>query len=125
MHSVAFSVWAEFMVRVKVRVAVRVVVAFSVWTQFTVPTGKRSGHPRGMPLVTRMQELQGTCVGSNSILERANFCRETRTVQQPQPNNPNPNTAESMVKNAHRTALRSRPNGRTTFDRSERAGADL
>jgi hypothetical protein len=28
--------------------------AFSVWTQFTVQTSKRSGHPRGMPLVTRM-----------------------------------------------------------------------
>jgi hypothetical protein len=46
---------------------------FSVWTQFTVPTGKRSGHPRGMPLVTRMAELQAlkrTCVGSNGgILE--------------------------------------------------------
>jgi hypothetical protein len=27
---------------------------FSVSTEFTVPTGKRSWHPRGMPLVTRM-----------------------------------------------------------------------
>jgi hypothetical protein len=32
--------------------------AFSVWTEFTVPTGKRSGHPRGMALVTRMAALQ-------------------------------------------------------------------
>jgi hypothetical protein len=27
--------------------------AFSAWTKFTVPTGKKSGHPRGIPLVTR------------------------------------------------------------------------
>jgi hypothetical protein len=27
---------------------------FSVWAQFTVPTGKRSEYPRGMPLVTRV-----------------------------------------------------------------------
>jgi hypothetical protein len=26
---------------------------FGVGTEFTVPTGKRSEHPRGMPLVTR------------------------------------------------------------------------
>jgi hypothetical protein len=41
--------------RVRARVAVRVVVAFSVRTKFTASTGKRSEHPRGMPLVTRMQ----------------------------------------------------------------------
>jgi hypothetical protein len=29
--------------------------AFSVWTELTVPTGKRSAHPRGMPLVARMR----------------------------------------------------------------------
>jgi hypothetical protein len=33
---------------------------FSVWTEFTAPTGERSGHPRGMPMVTRMQELQAS-----------------------------------------------------------------
>jgi len=33
-----------------------------------------------------------------------NPCRKTRTVQQPQPDDPNLNTAESMVKNAHRTS---------------------
>jgi hypothetical protein len=27
---------------------------FSIWTQFTVSTGKRSEHPRGMPLVARL-----------------------------------------------------------------------
>jgi hypothetical protein len=37
-----FSVWAEFMVRVRVRVRVAVRAStFSVWTEFTVPTGKR------------------------------------------------------------------------------------
>jgi hypothetical protein len=43
----AFSVWTEFMVRVRVRVrvAVRVVGAFSVATEFTVPTGKRQWAP--------------------------------------------------------------------------------
>jgi hypothetical protein len=31
---------------------------FRVWTEFTVPTGKRSEHPRGMPLITRVAALQ-------------------------------------------------------------------
>jgi hypothetical protein len=53
----ACSVSAELMVRVGVRVRVRVAVcaadAFSVWTEFTVPTGKRTpernaiGHTHG------------------------------------------------------------------------------
>jgi hypothetical protein len=49
------SVVAEFMVS-----AVHVLTAhpFSVWTEFTVTTGERSERPRGMLLVTRMQELQ-------------------------------------------------------------------
>jgi hypothetical protein len=34
--------------------------SFRVLMQFTVPTGKRSGHPRGMSLGTRMQELQAS-----------------------------------------------------------------
>jgi hypothetical protein len=33
--------------------------AFSVWTQFTVTTGKKSGYPRGMPLVTRLLASSG------------------------------------------------------------------
>ena len=33
-------------------------MSFSVWTEFTVATGKMREHPRGMPLVTRMQELE-------------------------------------------------------------------
>jgi hypothetical protein len=36
---------------------------FSVSTQFTVPTGKRSERSRGMPLVTRMEELQANMRG--------------------------------------------------------------
>jgi hypothetical protein len=35
-----------------------VAVIVSVWTEFTVPTGKRSEHPRGMALDTRMAALQ-------------------------------------------------------------------
>jgi hypothetical protein len=35
-------------------------LTFSGWTQFRVPTGKKSEHPRGMPLVTRMQVLQAS-----------------------------------------------------------------
>jgi hypothetical protein len=54
-----FSVWAEFMVRVKVRVAARVVVALQCFDQsLHVPAGKWSGRPRGRSLVTRMYELQ-------------------------------------------------------------------
>jgi hypothetical protein len=50
-------------VRIRVRVRVRVVLTtslntFSVSVEFTVLTGKRSGHPRGMPLATRMAALQ-------------------------------------------------------------------
>jgi hypothetical protein len=50
-----------------------------VWTQFTVSTGKRSGHPRGMPLVTRMfvsSEHAWDPMASSSV----NFCRKTCTV---------------------------------------------
>jgi hypothetical protein len=32
----AFSMWAEFMVRVRVRIAVRGLQSFSVWTEFMV-----------------------------------------------------------------------------------------
>jgi hypothetical protein len=34
--------------------SVSILPPFGVWTQFTVSTGKRSEHPRGMPLVTRL-----------------------------------------------------------------------
>jgi hypothetical protein len=71
---------------------------FSVRTQFPVPTGKRSEYPRGMPLVTRMHALKAEQRRGNqwhSQVQRP--CPKTRTVQQPQPKNPNPNKAESMV----------------------------
>jgi hypothetical protein len=32
---------------------------FSGWAQFTVPTGKRSEHPREMPFVTRLLASSG------------------------------------------------------------------
>jgi hypothetical protein len=53
-----FSVWMQLMATVRVRVAIYVAGAYSVWTQFKVPTGKRSEHPRGMPLLTRMAAIQ-------------------------------------------------------------------
>jgi hypothetical protein len=51
-------------------------VTFGVWTQFTVPTGKRSEFPRGMPLVTRMfalSEQEWDPMTSSSV----GFCRKT------------------------------------------------
>jgi hypothetical protein len=48
---------------------------FSIWTEFTVPTGKRSEHPREIALVTRMQELQASR-HENGILEWKS-CRKT------------------------------------------------
>jgi hypothetical protein len=53
--------------------------AFSVWTQVTVPTGKRSGHPTGMALVTCMfasSEHAWDPMASSSV----DFCLKTRTV---------------------------------------------
>ena len=38
------------------------------------------------------------------VSSRVTFRRKTRTIQQPQPNDAKPNTAESMVGNAHRTS---------------------
>jgi hypothetical protein len=76
--------------------------SFSVWMQFTVPTRKRSEHPRGMPLVTRMlvsSEQARVLIASASVI----FCRKPSTVRQPQPDAANSTTAESMVKNEHRT----------------------
>jgi hypothetical protein len=61
-----------------------------------------SGHPRGMALATRMQELQAEEQrrGTNGILESANSVQtrapylQTFTIR----GDANPNTAESMVK---------------------------
>jgi hypothetical protein len=50
-----------------------------------------------------MQELQAS---RNGIVE-CKFLSENHTVQQSQPDDPNPNTAESMVKGAHRTLIES------------------
>jgi hypothetical protein len=124
-----FSVWAEFMVRVsvrgRVRVIVRAAVYLSVWTGFTVSTGKGSEHPRGMPLVTRLaarhlgqrRETHRHHRVQISVKKRApytshtpmvltltqqNPSRKTRTVP-PHPDGANPNAAESIEKNAHRT----------------------
>jgi hypothetical protein len=42
---------------------------FRVWMEFTVSTGKRSEHPRGMPLVPMPARLKRAGVGTNGILE--------------------------------------------------------
>jgi hypothetical protein len=52
-----------------------------VWTEFTVPIGKRSELPRGMSLVTRMQELQASMRGIQWHPRVEKFCRKTGTVQ--------------------------------------------
>jgi hypothetical protein len=55
----AFSVWAELMVRVRGRVRVASCAAPSVFERNLQRQPVRgSEHPRGMPLVTHMQELQ-------------------------------------------------------------------
>jgi hypothetical protein len=65
-----FSNWPQYAM-----VVVLGEFAFHVWTGFTVPTGKRSEHPRGMPLVTRTiasNEHEWEPMASSS----ANFCRK-------------------------------------------------
>jgi hypothetical protein len=73
-----------------------------------VSTGKRSEHPRGIPLVTRMIALNEQAWEPNGILE-CNFPSKTRTVQPTQPDEPIPNTKESMVK-THTVQACMRPN---------------
>ena len=63
--------------------------AFSVWTQFTVPTGKRSGHPRGMHWPHACKSCKRAGVGPNGILE-----------------------CTFLPRNAHRTPSRNRVGGR-------------
>jgi hypothetical protein len=98
--------------------------AFSVWMEFAVVPIRGSGHPRGMvTMCLRRSDViasgtnkrqwtlgrnvightagqrfkQSKGVGTNDILE-CNARRKTRSAQQPQPDDVNPNTAESMVK---------------------------
>jgi hypothetical protein len=58
----------------------------------------------GRLMVTRMAALQveQMCETQRQFLS-VDFGRSTHTVQQAQPNAANPNTTESMLKNAHRT----------------------
>jgi hypothetical protein len=76
------------------------VIAFDVWSEFTVVTVRGSGHPRGMALVTRMVALQAEEQRREAQWHSSsvNPGRKTGTVQQSQPDGPNNNTAESMVK---------------------------
>jgi hypothetical protein len=60
MTDAAFSVWVWVRIRIRVRLERMPDAAFRVWTQCTVPTGTRSGHPRGMALITRLLASSGT-----------------------------------------------------------------
>jgi hypothetical protein len=75
-------------IRVRVRVAAYVAVAFSVWVRVRVVTVRGSGHPRGMLLVTRMQELQAE--------------EQRRETQW------HPRVCKFLPENAHRTAAATR-----------------
>jgi hypothetical protein len=72
--------------------------AFSVWTECTVPTGKRSEHPRGMSLATRMLASSGA--GAEPMLTSSSviFCRKRATY---------PAHCRSRVPSHHRTAFQS------------------
>jgi hypothetical protein len=48
--------------------------------EVTVPTSKESVHPRGLPLVTRMQELQASRRVIPIRFSNANFCSQMSTV---------------------------------------------
>jgi hypothetical protein len=55
--------------------------AFTCWTGFAVGTARGSGHPRGMPLVRRMQEIQASKRWNqwhprvqDSVEKRAPYC---------------------------------------------------
>jgi hypothetical protein len=82
--------------------------AYSVWTEFTVPTGKGGAITRERNTIGYMH-ARTSCEQTWEQLasSRVNFCRITHTVQQSQPDDANPNTAESMVENAHRTGMMS------------------
>jgi hypothetical protein len=55
--------------------------AFGVATQFTVTTGKRGELPRGMPLVTRVEELQSEHARDPMASSSVHFYQKTRTVR--------------------------------------------
>jgi hypothetical protein len=104
----AFRVWAELMVRVKVQVRVRVRVRVRVSAAVRAAVDFVFGRDlqcqlRGMSLGTRMQELEASRRGNQWHPRVQITVEKTRTVQQPQSDGSNPNTTESMVKNAHRT----------------------
>ena len=67
-----------------------------------------SGHPRGMPLATHLLELQPEEqrreANSLASSKARKLLSKKRTTQQPQPDDPNPNTAESMGEGGHRAA---------------------
>jgi hypothetical protein len=90
-----FSVLTQLMVGVGVRVmvrgrvAVRAVVALQCFNAIYSAKHKPvrgSEHPRGMPLVTRTQELQACDPIASQV---RNSVQKKRTAQQSQPDDPN------------------------------------
>jgi hypothetical protein len=71
-------------------------------TELMVPTGKRSERPRGMLLATRMAPLHAEV----HTRETQWHPRACKILSKNAHHTPNPNTAGSMVKNAHRTLCR-------------------
>jgi hypothetical protein len=82
MLAVAFSVWTELMVRVRVRVRVAIyaAVAFSVWTEVTICADGWNEHPRGKSLSTHMLASSEQAWGTIGIFGRR-FLSKKRTVQ--------------------------------------------
>jgi hypothetical protein len=75
-----------------------VLLTFSVWTQFTMPIGERSEHPRGMPLVTRMAALQAEQRRETQQWHTSgvNSGRKTDIMRTTTDPDANPDTAEFM-----------------------------
>jgi hypothetical protein len=87
---------------VKCTAAAKALIVLQHVTQFTA--GRRGEHPRGMPLITCTAAPSIGAKACNSMGSSSEtFCQQTRTIQQPQPDDVNPNTAESMMQTAHRT----------------------
>jgi hypothetical protein len=80
---VTSSVVAEFMVRIT-KQPVPAARTFSVRTQFTMSTGKRSGHTRGMPLDHTHARASSEQAWEPMLSASADFCRKTRTVPRPE-----------------------------------------
>jgi hypothetical protein len=68
-------------------------------------TSNISGHSRGMLLDRTHARASSEQAWEPIAASRATFCRDASTAQQLQPDDANPNTAESMVKRKRRTRV--------------------